>query len=242
MYIVKKMPILKLLNSIKRIFKTDDSKAESGIGVLIVFIAMILVAAVAASVLIHTAGILQQKASSTGTTTIQQVSTGVIINQIIGYDNASPPESGGISYLAIFVSISSGGTPVDLANTTVTLTVGGVTAVLVYNSSVFADIAGSGSANLFSLPVWSELSAKNRNPTSFGVIVNFDPSHSLTRHYPVLSVGDSAAIIINVTNTFGSNITQDSVVSGQVTPETGTPAIIQFTAPTSFTTKSIEVQ
>ncbi len=233
--------LLKIRRSAKKIFNTDDSKSETGIGVLIVFIAMILVAAVAASVLINTAGILQQKASSTGTTTITQVSTGVVITQIIGYDGATPPESGGISFIAIFVSVNTGGSSVDLANTTLTLSVDGITAVLVYNSSVFSNIASTGSANFFNNSVWSLLSASHHNPTSFGVLVNFDPSHSLTSQYPVLSTGDSAAIIVNVTNTFGKNITQDSVVTGQVTPEVGTPAIIQFTAPTAFTTKSISI-
>ncbi|CAC12527.1 flagellin B3 precursor related protein [Thermoplasma acidophilum] len=241
MYTVKQMPILKSLKKLRKIFQTDDSKSESGIGVLIVFIAMILVAAVAASVLIHTAGILQQKASSTGTTTIQQVASGVVITQILGYDYANPPEAGGISYLAIFVTINSGGSSVDLSNTTITLSVGGTTAVLVYNTSIFYDIAGTGSANIFSAPVWSELSASHKNPTNFGILVEADPSHSMTNLYPVLETGDVAALIVNVTNTFGTNITQGSAVSGQITPEVGSPALIDFNAPTAFSTKSIEI-
>ncbi len=81
-----------LFKNISRQFKFDeDEKAESGIGVLIIFIALVLVAAVAASVLIHTAGILQQRADATGTSTENQVSTGLIINSIYGYDLGNPP-------------------------------------------------------------------------------------------------------------------------------------------------------
>ncbi|HKJ97003.1 MAG TPA: archaellin/type IV pilin N-terminal domain-containing protein, partial [Thermoplasmataceae archaeon] len=114
----------------KQLSLKADVKAETGIGVLIIFIAMVLVAAVAASVLIHTAGILQQKASSTGTTTIRQVSSGIIETQILGYDSAHPTEAGGVSLLAIFVSPNAGNSAIDLGNVSLTLTVGGVTAVL----------------------------------------------------------------------------------------------------------------
>lgn len=220
----------------------EDEKAETGIGVLIIFIALVLVAAVAASVLIHTAGILQQKASSTGTTTIQEVSSGIKITQIIGFDNSSPPESGGVEYIAIFISPNAGGTPIDLGNVSVTLTVNGVTAVLVYNNTIFDNIAKNGSSNLFSLPPWKNLSKANNNPTSFGVLVNYDPSNSATANYPVLTSGDSAAIIINATNTFKTSLNEDTQVLGQVTPENGAAAVIDFTSPSAYTNHVITLQ
>ncbi|MEM0157745.1 MAG: archaellin/type IV pilin N-terminal domain-containing protein, partial [Thermoplasmataceae archaeon] len=100
-----KYDLVKVGRLIKKQFSVDrDDRAETGIGVLIVFIALVLVAAVAASVLIHTAGILQQRADSTGTTTIRQVSTGIVVDQILGYDGATPAEAGGVEYVAIFLS------------------------------------------------------------------------------------------------------------------------------------------
>ena len=50
-------------------------KAEMGVETLIIFISMILVAAVAAGVLIQTAGSLQEKSLSTGDQATAQIST-----------------------------------------------------------------------------------------------------------------------------------------------------------------------
>lgn len=61
-------------------------KAEAGIGTLILFIAMILVAAVAAGVLIQTANSLQGKALATGSQAKDQVTTGVQFLNIYGED------------------------------------------------------------------------------------------------------------------------------------------------------------
>jgi flagellin FlaB len=224
-------------------FKLDeDSKAESGIGVLIIFIALVLVAAVAASVLIHTAGILQQKADATGTTTTNQVSSGLIINAIIGYDSGNPPESGGVQYVAILLQDNAGGSAINLANASLTITMNSATALLVYNSSLFSNVSKNGIDNLFKDPVFQNMSAKKNDQTNFGVISVIDPTNAITGAYPVITIGDEAALVFNVTNTFGSNITQNMVVSGEITPEVGATSQIQFTAPIAFTSSVVTLQ
>ena len=66
-----------------------NKKAEMGMGTLILFIAMILVAAVAAGVLISTTGSLQNKALATGKATTAQVGTAMEAVEVFAEDASS---------------------------------------------------------------------------------------------------------------------------------------------------------
>lgn len=61
-----------------------NKKAEAGIGTLILFIAMILVAAIAAGVLIQTSNSLQSKTLSVGSRATNQVSTALAAMSVVG--------------------------------------------------------------------------------------------------------------------------------------------------------------
>jgi len=62
----------------------DNDRGQVGIGTLIVFIAMVLVAAIAAGVLINTAGLLQTQAEATGEESAEQVSDRIQIQSATG--------------------------------------------------------------------------------------------------------------------------------------------------------------
>ncbi|HUR69126.1 MAG TPA: archaellin/type IV pilin N-terminal domain-containing protein [Candidatus Thermoplasmatota archaeon] len=92
-----------------RAYKND--RAEVGVGTLIVFIAMVLVAAVAAAVLINTTGTLQQRAQATGKEATQEVSSNLKVLNIYGHRNDT---SSNLDKLKLDVELSAGATALDL--------------------------------------------------------------------------------------------------------------------------------
>jgi flagellin-like protein len=97
----------------------EDNKADIGIGTLIVFIAMVLVAAIAAAVLINTAGGLQSQATSTATDVQKSLSSTVQVNWIRG--NASTTDN--LVYeLYIDISLSAGAQAINLSTLQVLFT------------------------------------------------------------------------------------------------------------------------
>ena len=66
--------------------RDDNDRGQVGIGTLIVFIAMVLVAAIAAGVLINTAGFLQSSAEETGQQSSDQVTNRLQTVSTVGTD------------------------------------------------------------------------------------------------------------------------------------------------------------
>jgi len=95
-----------------------DERGQVGIGTLIVFIALVLVAAIAAGVLINTAGFLQSQAEQTGEESTAQVSNNVQVVSVSGTLNTGDP-SGGVSGIELTVQLAPGSDPIDLADATV---------------------------------------------------------------------------------------------------------------------------
>jgi len=104
-------------------FRTEtNDRGQVGIGTLIVFIAMVLVAAIAAGVLINTAGLLQSQAESTGEESTDQVSNSLSIQSITGEVTQEDGAGDAIGAVAIDVGLGPGSNPIDLADATVSWT------------------------------------------------------------------------------------------------------------------------
>ncbi|MFW5866056.1 MAG: archaellin/type IV pilin N-terminal domain-containing protein [Nanoarchaeota archaeon] len=89
-----------------------NKKAEMGMGTLIIFIAMVLVAAVAASVLITTTGSLQGKALDTGMSAKEEVGTQIQVLEIFGTDSAD--SDGDLDTLNVTVKLAPGSESVKI--------------------------------------------------------------------------------------------------------------------------------
>ncbi|OYR58660.1 archaellin/type IV pilin N-terminal domain-containing protein [Halorubrum halodurans] len=95
----------------------EEERGQVGIGTLIVFIAMVLVAAIAAGVLINTAGFLQTQAETTGEESTQEVSDRLQIDSVVS-EVEGGQGSEEIRAVAIDVSLAPGSNPIDITSAT----------------------------------------------------------------------------------------------------------------------------
>jgi len=107
------------------------SKAEMGVGTLIVFISMLLVAAVAAGVLIQTAGSLQEKGIETGKQAQSQISTHAEIIEV----SATDGRNGNLTDFNQLVKLSPGSDAIKLDQVIVTVNTVDGTATLKYRGT-----------------------------------------------------------------------------------------------------------
>ncbi len=107
----------------------SNRKAEMGVGTLIIFIAMLLVAAVAAGVLLQTAGSLQQKALSTGEQSKGEISTNARVIEVSGVDGTDQT----LENLSMQMKLSPGSEPIKLDQVTLTEDTDNSTTTLVYS-------------------------------------------------------------------------------------------------------------
>jgi archaeal flagellin FlaB len=91
-------------------FRND--RAEVGVGTLIVFIAMVLVAAVAAAVLINTTGSLQQRAQATGKEATQEVSSNLKATGVYGHRNDTTTSN--VQKIVLALELSAGAVSIDM--------------------------------------------------------------------------------------------------------------------------------
>jgi flagellin FlaB len=190
---------------------------------------MVLVAGIAASVLIQTSTTLESQAMATGQETTKEVSTGLSVVNIEGYNS-----SGSITRIAIIVRPRAGSAGIDLSETIIELSDSETKNFLTYNNDYTAKAAING--DLFTAGFYPG------DNTHFSVIVLEDADNSCSsQDTVVINSGDYVVLGVDTTQCFGGLDPRDDVW-GKVIAETGSPGVISFKCPASFTDDVMELQ
>jgi len=207
-------------------FKRDE-KAVVGIGTLIIFIAMVLVAAVASSVIMQTGETLQQRAYAVGKQTIRDVSSGV---KIIGLTGYTDEEKTRVEYLAIAISPRAGSYDIDLNNTLLYIIYNNYT-ILALNWQDEDVIEGTVSQN----GVFHTLNMSNLTATKYGIIAIHDSDDSIINSYG-LSTSDQVVLMVNLSAAIPetSGLLPGEILNGKLVPEIGAAGIFTVSAPNAF--------
>jgi archaellin len=197
-------------------------KASVGIGTVIVFIAMVLVAGISASVLLQVSNNLENQAMQSGVETIREVSSGICVEEVL-YHNYS----GLVDLLAIQVTTRSGSENIDLSEVVIRLSNTVKMSLFKYNSSLFTDTEDI-DGDIFTQSFYPPF-----DKLTFGVIVLQDADSSLSSLNPVLNDGDHVLLTVNMLAAFDGLGTRTDVSGGVIT-ESGSSGMISFTTPASL--------
>lgn len=207
-----------------------DEEGQVGIGTLIVFIAMVLVAAIAAAVLINTSDLLQSTAQSVGKQAVLQTSNGVDIKTIEGHVT-TVSNINYVDYINFTVKLRPGSDGLDLGNTTIHYIDENSDAVLTCN------VSSSGSQTI------SDPSGVSWSTTFVVTWINDDDTSLKTsgNGNPILnSRTDIAKVYLNVSAIRGDNgIREDKEASIKVIPPLGATTSVSVYIPISVSGKTI---
>lgn len=118
-----------------------DRRGDIGVGTMIIFIAMVLVAAVAASVLISTANSVREQATQTGDDAIADVSSGFDVEYVTG-----TAAGNAITGMDVYVKLSAGSPSIDLGNVILSVTAGSASGAQTFNTTAKAGVPGDAGA------------------------------------------------------------------------------------------------
>jgi len=225
--------MIKFLKTLKK-----DEVGSIGIGAMIVFIAMVLVAGIAASVLIQTSTTLESQAMATGSETTHEVAGGIAVFDIEGHTSGA---GGVIDALAITVRARAGSPEIDLNETIIMITEGTTKVLLAYDfadSNHFNASVNTSDGDVFGF-MYDDLTNME-----FGIMVLEDADSSLTQFSPVINRGDKVMLFVDAAACFTTNsgIEERVEVFGFIYPEHGSPGVISFRTPASYSDTIYDLQ
>ena len=216
----------------------DNERGQVGIGTLIVFIAMVLVAAIAAGVLINTAGLLQSQAEATGEESSEQVTDRVIVSSVAGIavedgndegdnDDAFNVEIDELNVIQLTTLRSPGAGDINLQNAIVEVFAEGESATLTHIETFDSDteIITDEDDNTDDITSASFEDNGDRGFIVQGVQGDSDDT---------LSDSSDRAQLIFLMNDVGDTLAPGETVSISVTTSSGGTAFVEKRAPSSI--------
>ncbi|MGQ0536378.1 MAG: archaellin/type IV pilin N-terminal domain-containing protein [Methanobacteriota archaeon] len=199
----------------RKVRAIGNDKAQVGIGTMIVFIATVLVAAIAASVLIDTSGKLQERSSRTGNEATEQVSSNVKVESIVGKRNAT--SDAGLKYIEVYLALAPGAATVDLNQMKIQMQNGSHVKTLDYKDSTDNAIS---------------------NVSRFWAASVRDADSSFTTAKPVMTSGDLVKVTIDTAANTAEYGVRDRVLLVFL-PEVGSKIQAGFNTPPSYGTQTV---
>jgi archaeal flagellin FlaB len=197
------------------------NKGMMGIGTLIIFIAVILVAAVAAAVLVSTASNLQQKSLTTGNQAEEGISTGLEAVSIMATDGSQGYDVENFEYL---VRLQAGSSPMNLNNTVVLVDTDSWSESLTYNGT--ADVSDTGTA----------VDTIHYNVYYAKQGPDYKPNY--------VSRGDLVKLkfrCFDCTGADAGGVGENKRVRVKVIPRVGTPTLVEFSTPDVITAQRVNL-
>jgi flagellin FlaB len=197
----------------KKAWKKFDKRAEMGVGTMIIFIAMVLVAAVAASVLISTANTVREQAQNTGEQAIQNVASGFITYDVVGTVSATFDT---LDQVDIYMRLAAGSPSINIGNVVVSATDGAETLIYDYTGAAGAD----------------------EQYTAAQVLVVSSVGDWTTAAVDMVGQGDLIKVTLDLT-AFTTAIGNSQNVEIKIMPAYGQNTLVQFYTPEVFDTDMI---
>ena len=189
----------------------NNETADIGIGTMIIFIAMVLVAAVAAIVLIYSTGELQQKATLAAKEAPSKVTTNIFIESVFGdrVNSTMPGLQPGIQSVLIRIRPEVGTVSMDLRQ-------------IIINKMSSTEI--------------EILNYSNNSDTinSFGASTVRDEDGSFTADFPVLNSGDLVDIEFHTLDYTKPILIPRQTITLSINQERGASITLELTGPNSF--------
>jgi flagellin FlaB len=203
---------------VKKLRKKDE-EGDMGIGTMILFIAMVLVAAVAAALLISTSSELNQQAQETGRIAQQEVASGFVVVDKFGVVPSGDTTSPSIDDFYLKMRLSAGSPVVDMDNVVIEIQSDSFEKSLIYAADGTAD------ATAYSVEDADGNTGVIRDPE--GQFGTYDDSNS--KH--IVSQGTIILVHIDIADAGGSGLLSQDVLHIKIIPKHGAPTYEQINVP-----------